>query len=200
MPTSSSIRIRVVVACLVISLLAGCASRQSVGNARLFADAANEARSQHLEAELQQNPSSVETRRELAQIYLQELFFKDAIAQLQEIVRLSPTDIPARQLLWIAYIKSPASDYDKALTVLNDAITVAPERFDLHSNLALHYSDVGDQKNCLAECERALSLTKDPKEQATVYLLMASANPSRFDEYYQQAVRLDPSTDRKSVV
>ena len=178
---------------LLLSILAACSPSQPCDMSSVYGEIANERRAQYLKGVIANDPSDAGARLELAAIYLRELIFTDSIAELVSLTQQASVDPRSFQLLWLAYTKQPQPDYEKARMTLEAGLRALPGQFDLMALLALHYCKFGRKLDCITASRNALPHALNRRDQATLYLLLATAETENSDEHYGRAVALDPS-------
>lgn len=105
------------------------------------------------------SPNTLLAHRMLADIYIRQDKIKDAIPEMEEVVRLDPKDDNTRDNLGIAYIQT--GQYDKASAFYRDALTQNPK----NAKLAFSYAAALDRGGRHAEAAQAFdrAAVLDPK-------------------------------------
>ena len=171
----------------------GCTYSPPSPRTMYYTDPGNKQIVKDIRAGLEENKTDTASRYRLVDIFLSEYFFEDAITEIETLIRLNPNDLKAYQLLALVLIKSERTDYAGAITVLEKAIRIAPHHSGLRTNLALVYAETNQVSLAKQECATALSLSTDPHEIATIYLILASIDKEQAKEYHRIAVLNDPS-------
>ena len=167
-----------------------------------LADAVDQA-----EALLKQDPSNLDARRTLAQIYthlamgdapnarIDESYLRKAIEQYQKVTQQAPKD--AESWSYLGRLYRASSDSAAAEKAFNSALEAEPDNEDALAGLAAVYADMGDSGKAL---EKLKALTdKSPSERTLVLLATQYENmndPKSAAEVLQRAIALDPDDER----
>ncbi len=101
-------------------------------------------------------PNSLAAHQMLADIYIRQDRIKDAVPEMEEIVRLDPKDRDARCNLGVAYLQT--SQYDKAVQLYRDAAASAPRDSKLAFQLGIALEQNGKHAEAAQAFEQAAAL------------------------------------------
>jgi tetratricopeptide (TPR) repeat protein len=90
-----------------------------------------------LEAAVEQNPTDAAARLELANYYRDHKNFSKAVAQYQEVLKLSPRDVPTYQTLGDTL--QEMGDDAGALAAWEEAVKQVPDNPDAHNKVGIAY-------------------------------------------------------------
>lgn len=116
----------------------------------------------------------------------------DAVAALQQAIKLNPAHVPAHNNLGI--VLRDMGRASEAVQVLERAIALRPEHIQAQNNLALAYRSLGRDAEALAAFERALALNPNLAEAQHNHADLAreQGNFSTALNGYQRALALKP--------
>ena len=136
---------------------------------------------QKCERYLRYNQSDVETRRNLAGIYLRQLKRDKALQQLALISRIDPSETGV--YLEAADIYSDSSDLERAIDAVNEYLQLAPEDAGALEKLGQLQHRSGDTPAALATWRKALTIKpQNPELKQYIELLQPKEKP--FEENY----------------
>lgn len=181
----------------MISQELGCAIWDVNAHPRVFTNLNNERLVQQLQNKLEQDPSNAQAYYELTDIYLEEYFFDDAIAQLRTINRIFPHDIFAYRYLALVLVSAPQTDYLGASLALEKAVEISPQRADLYIQLAWLHAKMEKWDSAKNLGKKALRLSTDNTEKAASYLMLSAVEPEKSQEYLRKALEVAPAVAGK---
>jgi tetratricopeptide (TPR) repeat protein len=112
----------------------------------------------HLEKMVRENPQNVETRLSLAQYYLENSMFADAITQAQQVTKAYPDNDGALLILGVAYTQSGQKEL--AIKPLEKFVTMhaKAEMAHVDSELEAALYFLGENFNKLNQAEKAVTV------------------------------------------
>lgn len=156
---------------------------------------------------LKQDPTNLDARRTLAQIYthlamgdapnarIDDNYLHKAIEQYQKVTQQAPKD--AESWSYLGRLYRASSDSAAAEKAFNSALEAEPDNEDALAGLAAVYADMGDSGKAL---EKLKALTdKSPSERTLVLLAQQYESMNDYKsaaDVLQRAVALDPDDER----
>ncbi|HUL71521.1 MAG TPA: tetratricopeptide repeat protein [Vicinamibacterales bacterium] len=100
----------------------------------------------------------------------------EALKLVSSVVQDMPSYVDARDTLgWVYYRRA---DYPNAVTALQKAKALAPDRLDIAGHLGLAYAKVGRKTEAIAELKRALAAKGDVPNRAELQRVLADLQKS----------------------
>jgi tetratricopeptide (TPR) repeat protein len=133
-----------------------------VGLSKIYMEAdLNDQSMAEVKQALTREPSDLDARKQLAQLYAKLGSWKDAAQEYVETNRVAPYDLDA--YLELATVQKRLQDKQGAVRTLRTATELAPANASAHANLSLALEQVGDKRQAATEARLALKL--NPKQQ-----------------------------------
>lgn len=128
---------------------------------------------------LRHNPSRLEAKRQLGQLYTRKKDYAKAIETYQEILSGRPQDLQALKFLGINLVE--AEQYEVGAASLNKALNLGVNDALLHNFLGIALGNLGQIADAVASYRRALSIKQD-YQQARLNLSFALLKAGQSDE------------------
>lgn len=106
------------------------------------------------------NPSNIEYRTKLAEIYAQKGLYNEAIAEFNQIIQIDHArEVDCMDKMGKVYLVQ--RDFDNAILCFTKAIEIGSSSAELYNNLGTVYAQKGEYDKAIPEIEHALKIEPD---------------------------------------
>jgi len=147
---------------------------------------------------LEKNPNDEEIHFQIGALYDKMGEFDKMVAEIKELLRLSPNHADALNYLGYSYSER-GIQLEEALKLIQKAMELKPNMGYITDSLGWVYYKLGNYEKAMTELEKANQLTPDDstisEHLADSYFKLSQIEKAM--ELYERALKLDPKPDQK---